>query len=44
MCSKNIETEAVLTKVEMNNERNVHFLQNTSSVENASRLMLYLPR
>ena len=44
MCWKSIETEAVFTKTEMNNERNVDFLQNTKCVEKVSRLKLYLPR
>ena len=41
---KFIETEAIFTKTEMNTEWNVHFQQNTSCVENLSRLKLYLPR
>ena len=41
---KSIETEAVVTKTEINDEGNVHFLQNTSCVEKVSRLKLYLPR
>ena len=28
-CSKSIKTEAIFTKIEMNNEWNVNFLQNT---------------
>ena len=44
LCWKSIETEAVFTKREMNNEWNVDFLQNTSCVEKVSRLKLYLPR
>ena len=30
MCSKSIKTKAVFTKTEMNNEWNIHFLQNMS--------------
>ena len=44
LCWQNIETEAVFTKTEMNNEWNVDFLQNTSCVDKISRLKLYLPR
>ena len=44
LCRKSIETEAVFTKNEMNNEGDVHFLQNTSCAEKVSRLKLYLPR
>ena len=32
MCLKNIETEAVFTKAEMNNEWNIHFHQNAECV------------
>ena len=41
---KNIETEAVFTKKEINNDRNVNFLQNTRYTEKICRLKLCLPR
>ena len=44
LCWKSIETEAVFTKTEMNNEWNINFHQNTSCVGKVSRLKLYLPR
>ena len=40
---KSIETEAVFTKKEINNEWNVHFLQNTRCIEKVLRLKPYLP-
>ena len=43
LCWKSIETEAVFTKTEMNNEWNINFLQNLRCVEKVSRLKLYLP-
>ena len=39
---KTIETDAVFTKTEMNNEWKVNFLQNTSCVEKVSILKLFL--
>ena len=41
---KSIETEAVFTKIEMNNEWNVNSFQNTRCVEKVSRQKLYLPK
>ena len=41
---KIIETDAIFTKKEMNNEGNVDFLQNKRCVDKVSRLKLYLPR
>ena len=41
---ESIEAEAIFAKIEMDNEWNVDFLQNTSCVEKESRLKLYLPR
>ena len=38
LCLKSIETEAVYTKIKMNNKWNVDFLQNTSCVE---KVLLY---
>ena len=44
VCPNSIKTEAVSTKTEMNNEWNIHFLQNTRCVQIVSRLKLYLPK
>ena len=44
VCTKSIETEAVFTKMEMNNEGNINFLQNTTCVQKVSKLKLSLPR
>ena len=41
---KSIETEAVFTNIEMNNEWNVYFLQIRFVLKKVSRLKLYLPR
>ena len=32
MCSKSIKTKIVFTKLEMNNEWNIHFLPNSSPI------------
>ena len=43
-CPNCNKTEAIFTKSEMNNERNVHFPQNTSCVQKVSKLKMYLPK
>ena len=40
--TKSIEAEAVFTKREMNNERNVNFFQNTMCIKKVWRLKTYL--
>ena len=44
ICPKYIKTEAVFTKIEMNNKWNVNLLQNTNCDQNSSKLKQYLPR
>ena len=44
LCSKSIETEAVFTETDMNNEWNINFLQNARCVQKVLWLKLYLPR
>ena len=41
---KNIQTEAVFTKTEMNNEQIINFLENISMFKNISNLKFYLLR
>ena len=40
MCDEFIDTEVVFNKIEMKNEWNINFLQNTRYTQNVSRLKL----
>ena len=44
MCSRSVETDAVFSKIEINNESNVNFLQNMRCSQKVSRLKLYWQR
>ena len=44
VCSKTIETEAVSTKIAINNVWGVNFSQNTAYVQKVSKLKQYLSR